>query len=97
MPRPDRSAAHSWPRLMADSSLLMADAGTVMMLRTWRMMTGGTAAVTEAERMLSEKVEASFELAGALAAGRVQTPEAAARKAMTVYGKRVRANRKRLG
>ena len=89
-------AAQSWPRLMADSSLLMADAGTVMMLRTWRMMAGGTAATREVERMLSEKVEAGFELAGALAAGRVQTPEAAARKAISVYSRRVRANRKRL-
>ena len=89
-------AAQSWPRLMADSSLLMADAGTVMMLRTWRMMAGGTAATREVERMLSEKVEAGFELAGALAAGRVQSPEAAARKAISVYSRRVRANRKRL-
>ena len=97
MTRPARSAAHLWPRLFADSSALMADAGTVMMLRTWRMMTGGTAAATEAERMLSEKVEAGFELAGALAAGRVQSPEGAARKAISVYGKRVKANRKRLG
>ena len=95
-PRPGFSAAQSWPRLMADSSLLMADAGTVMMLRAWRMMAGGTAAAREAERMLSEKVEAGFELAGAFAAGKVATPEAAARKAISVYSRRVKANRERL-
>jgi hypothetical protein len=37
-----------------------------------------------------------MELSGALAGGGVRSPEAAARKALTVYGKRVRANRKRL-
>ena len=89
-------AADPWSRLMFDISLLWADAGTVMMLRGWRMMAGGPAAAREAERMMSEKVEAGLELAGALAGGRVRTPEGAARKAMTVYGKRVRSNRRRL-
>ena len=104
MPRPARSAgrsgAHSWPRLMTDSSLLMADAGAVMMLRTWRIMAGGAAAALETEWMLVEKMEAGLELAGALAGaaviGRPHSPHAAARKALTVYGRHVRANRKRL-
>ena len=47
--------------------------------------------------MMDEKVESGFELAGAFASGKVKTPEGAARKALDVYGKRVRANRKRLG
>ena len=98
---PRKTNRHPWPGLMTDSSLLMVDAGAVMMLRTWRLMAGGTAASLEAERMLSEKVAASFELAGALATaaarGRPHTPEAAARKALTVYSRRVKANRKRLG
>lgn len=90
--------AASWSRLMFDASRLWADAGMVVALRSWRMMSGGPAvAQREADRMLSEKVEAGFELAGALAGGRVTTPEAAARKALGVYGKRVRGNRKRLG
>ena len=76
---------------------MWADASLVVALRTWRMMGGGPLAAREAERMLAEKVEAGFELAGALAAGRVQSPEGAARKAISVYGKRVKANRKRLG
>ena len=87
-----------WSRLMFDASSLWADAGMVVALRSWRMMAGGPAAAQrEVERMLSEKVEAGFELAGVLAGGRVKSPEAAARKALGIYGKRVRGNRKRLG
>ena len=95
MNRPNPSA--DWSRLMFDASRLWADAGMVVALRSWRMMAGGPAARRELERMLSEKVEAGFELGGALAGWRVKSPEAAARKALSVYGKRVRENRKRLG
>lgn len=86
-----------WSRLMTEAAFLWADAAAVMMLRSWRMMAGGAAAQRELERSLSEKVEAGFELAGAFAAGKVRSPEGAARKAMSVAGKRVRANRRRLG
>ncbi len=92
-----RSNTADWSRLMFDASRLWADAGTVIALRSWRMMAGGPAAVSEAQKMLSEKVDAGTELAGALAGGRIRSPEAAARKAMSVYGRKVRANRKRLG
>ena len=88
--------ATDWSRLMFDASRLWADAGLVVALRSWRIMGGGPAAYREAEHMLSEKVEAGFELAGALAGGRVTSPEAAARKAIQVYGRKVRANRNRL-
>ncbi|HET9356162.1 MAG TPA: hypothetical protein VFO42_08370 [Sphingomicrobium sp.] len=101
MTRRTAAPAGQWPRLMVDTSRLWADANMVMMLRTWRMMSGGTAAVTEAERMVGEKLAAGFELAGALAGaaatGRAPTPEAAARKALTVYSRKVKANRRRLG
>ena len=89
--------AADWSRLMFDASRLWADVGMVITLRSWRMMAGGPAAQREIERMLSEKVEAGFELAGALAGARAKSPEAAARKALAVYGKHVRENRKRLG
>ena len=85
-----------WARMWVDSSFLMADAAMVMAMRSWRMMLGGRAAGAETERMLGEKVEAGFELAGAFASGQVKTPEGAARKTLDVYGKRVRANRRRL-
>lgn len=91
------ATAATWTRLWIDTSFLMADAAMVMAMRSWRMMGGGRPATREAERMFGEKVEAGFELAGALAAGRVASPDAAARKAISVYGRRVRENRRRLG
>ena len=95
MTRPNPAAA--WSTLFFDASRLWADAGMVLALRSWRLMAGGAPASRELERMFSEKVEAGFELAGALAGGRVRSPEAATRKALSVYGRRVRENRKRLG
>ena len=95
MPRPNPAA--DWSRLMFDASQLWAEAGTVVALRSWRIMAGGPAARREFERMISEKVEAGSELTGALARGRVRSPEAAARKALRIYGKHVRGNRRRLG
>ena len=86
-----------WTKLMFDASLLCADAGIVVALRSWRLMAGSAVAQRELERMFSEKAEAGFELAGALAGGRVKSPECAARKALEIYGKRVRGNRRRLG
>jgi hypothetical protein len=82
---------------MFDAWRLWIDAGTVIALRSWKMMTGGPAAARELERAVGEKAEAATELAGALAGGAIRSPEAAARKAVTVYGRKVRANRKRLG
>ena len=95
MPRPNPAA--DWSRLMFDASQLWAEAGMVVALRSWRMMAGGPAARRELERMISEKVEAGSELTSALASGRVKSPKAAARKALGIYGKRVRGNRRRLG
>ena len=86
-----------WSQLMFGASRLWAEAGMVLALRSWRLMAGGPVAQRELGRMVSEKAEAAFELAGARSAGRVKSPEAAARTALAVYGKRVRANRKRLG
>lgn len=95
MPRSNPTA--DWSRLMFDASRLWAETGTVLALRSWRLMAGGPPAQRELERMVGEKVEAGFELAGALAGGRVRSPQAAARKALTIYGKHVRGNRRRLG
>jgi len=86
-----------WSHLMVDASRLWTDASMVVALRFWRMMAGGPAAETELERMISEKTEAGFELAWALAGGRGGSPKAATRTVLNVYGTRVRANRKRLG
>lgn len=95
MARPNPAA--DWSRLMFDASRLWADASMVIALRTWKIMAGGPAAARELERAVGEKVEAGAEVAGALAGGRIRSSRAAARKAVTVYGRKVRANRKRLG
>jgi hypothetical protein len=95
MPRPKPTA--DWANLMIDASSLWADAGIVIALRSWRIMHGGPAAAREFERMVSEKVEAGFELAGALAIGRLTSPAAVTRETLGVLGKRVRSNRRRLG
>jgi hypothetical protein len=94
---PRTAPAADWSRIMTDASMLWAEAGTVMALRSWRVMTGGPAAQRELEQMVSEKVSAGLELASALACGRVTSPEAAARKALGIYGRHVRGNRRRLG
>ena len=91
------AAAAQWTSLWVDASFLMADAAMVMSMRGWRLMAGGASAAVEADRMFGDKVEAGFELAGALASGRVRTPHGAARTAIRTYGNHVRANRKRLG
>ena len=55
-----RNQNAEWSRLMVDASRLWAEAGTVMALRSWRLMAGGPAAGREFERMMSEKVEAGI-------------------------------------
>lgn len=91
-PKPTADLAN----LMVDASRLWADVGMVVALRSWRMMHGGPAAAREFERMVSEKMEAGFELAGALATGRLASPEAATREVLGIFGKRVRGNYRRL-
>ena len=93
---PRTAPAADWSAIMLDASMLWAEAGTVMALRSWRVMAGGAAAQRELEQMVSEKVAAGLELAGALAGGRVTTPHGAARKALGIYGRHVRGNRRRL-
>jgi hypothetical protein len=95
MARPNPAA--DWSRLMFDASRLWADASMVIALRSWKMMAGGPAAARELERAVGEKVEAGAEHAGAMTGRRNRSPQAATRKAMSVYGRKVRANRKRLG
>ena len=91
-PKPPADLAN----LMVDASRLWADVGMVVAMRSWRMMHGGPAATREFERMVSEKMEAGFELAAALATGRLASPEAATREVLGILGKRVRGNHRRL-
>lgn len=96
--RPRRKAAT--PNLFTlglDAWLVGAEAASVMALRGARIALGGSAGQLEAERMVAEKAEAAWELGLALATGGLGIhPETIARRTVAHYGKRVRANRRRL-
>lgn len=73
------------------------EANTVIALRTLKIASGGSAAMTEANLMVTEKVEAAIEAQTRLLTGGFGTsPSGASRAVMRHYGKKVRANRKRL-
>ena len=68
-----------------------------MGLRTMRLARGGDAGVREATLMVSEKIEAAFELQRSLfAAGLSLTPLMGTQTALRHYERKVAANRKRL-
>ena len=80
-----------------DAWLVGAEAANVMALRASRIALGGAAGQLETERMLAEKAESAWELGLAFATGGLGlTPDAVARGTLAHYGKRVRANRRRL-
>ncbi len=75
---------------------LAADAQAVVSLRMIYAATG-QASPLETRRMVNEKVAALFEAQNAIAAAFfLGRPRAAPSKVIAVYGKRVRANRRRL-
>jgi len=81
-----------------DAWLLGAEAANVIALRTAKLALGGAAADLEAQRMVTEKALAAFDLGVDLATGKLGVrPETIARNTIRHYGKRVRANRRRLG
>lgn len=84
----------TWPELMLDTWLLGAEAGTVIWLRSARIMLGGEAAKLEIERMVSEKVAANLALLPKLMTR--QSPRAMAARTLAHYRKPVSANRRRL-
>lgn len=76
-----------------------ADSQSVIAMRLMKIASGGPAASTEAERMVSEKVAAFAEAQGLMMAALIsgKSLEAAAVKAYAPYRRAVRANRRRLG
>jgi hypothetical protein len=74
------------------------EAQSVIALRMFRLAAGGALAEAEASRMVTEKVAAACEaqMAAAMAAMRGHEEHVIASKALNVYGKHVRANRRRL-
>ena len=86
-----------WFRLSMDAWSLGMEASSVIGLRTLKMAVGGPAARLEAERMVSEKVEATMQLqAKAISGGLGMTPHNAAARTVAHYRRKVRANQRRL-
>lgn len=87
----------SWFGLSVAAMQLGFEAQTVIALRMMKMAAGGAAAETEARRMVSEKAEAAMDaqlhMGMSAMAGR---PDLAPARAIAVYRRRVRANRRRL-
>ena len=74
------------------------EAQTVMLLRGLRMAQGGAKARAEARRMVTEKVAALAEAQVATTAATLKGSKKrrVAKKALGVYARRVRRNRRRL-
>ena len=82
-----------------EAARFAADSQRVIALRMMRMAGGGPLAVTEASRMISEKVAAFSEAQGAITATMITggSLDTAAAKAYAPYRRAVRANNRRLG
>lgn len=86
-----------WLRLGFDAWMLGVEASSVIGLRTLKLAAGGPAAQAEAERMVQEKLEAGLALQTRLLSGALgAVPETVARRSLTHYRRKVRANRRRL-
>ena len=73
------------------------EASAVIGLRTLKIAQGGAAGQAEAQRMISEKVEAAAALqARALTGGLGSTPASVSARAIAHYRRKVKANRRRL-
>jgi hypothetical protein len=91
-------AWNTWCALSLQVARLGWEAQSVIALRMMRLATQSAGSQTEARRMVTEKVAAFAEAqaAGAGAAIKGGKDHHVAKKALGVYKKRVRANRRRL-
>jgi hypothetical protein len=89
---------NAWFALSSEAALLGLEAQHVIGLRLMRLAAGGALAESEAGRMVAEKVEALGEAqaAAAIAAMKGGNSNQVAKKALGVYKKRIRSNRRRL-
>jgi hypothetical protein len=87
-----------WHALTFKTIQLGLDAQSVIALRMMRLASGGPAAEAEMSRMVIDKVEAIAEAQGAatMAVMTGSKDHVIARKALDVFSKRVRANKRRL-
>ena len=90
--------ANPWMTLSLNAMRLTMEANTVIGLRMMKAAAGGPAAKTEATRMVTEKIEAAMAVqaqmltAGLTGAASYRAPA----KAVALYRRKVRANRRRL-
>lgn len=91
-----RSPAANAYSLGMDMWMLGMESAMVIGLRAIKLAAGGSAATTESERMIAEKIAAAAELPLALANYGDISPVALTRLTLRHYTKKVRANRKRL-
>ena len=90
-------AYDAWFRAGLDAWMLGAEAATVMTLRMTRIAAGDAGARHEAERMITEKVQAGLELQAKLIdEGLSLTPLSGTQKTLRHYRGKVAANRRRL-
>jgi hypothetical protein len=87
-----------WLALSAQTALLGWEAQRVIALRLMRIAGGGARGQAEAQRMVTEKLAAAVEAQAVLASSAIEggSSHRAGKKMLDVYGKRVRANRRRL-
>lgn len=91
-------AANPWLRLSLNALRLGTEANTVVALRMMKIAGGGAGAATEAQLMVSEKIQAAIEAQSQLAVGAMTGAAAyvGPSKAVALYRRKVRANRRRL-
>lgn len=86
-----------WFGIGMDAWSLGLEASAVVGLRALKIAQGGASGQAEAERMVSEKVEAALDLQlRALTGGLGLTPASASARTLAHYRRKVRANRRRL-
>jgi hypothetical protein len=89
---------NQWFAIARDAGRLVIEAQGVVALRMARLARGGKRGSAEARRMIVEKAEALREANAAAARGLLSGDDASAiaDKAIKIYGRRVRRNRRRL-
>ena len=92
-----RNTSTDWLALAQDSYWLWAESMMVIGMRTTDILLHRPGHEREAVRMVTEKLRANAELATRLATAGALAPEQAMHKAVKHYGRRVTANRRRLG
>ena len=87
----------NWSKLWTDAAMMGVEAQQVIALRMWTAAMGGAAAMGEAERMVAEKAKAAFDAQRIIATSAlIGAPHLGPERAVALYRRRVRANRRRL-